>query len=64
MAANIPKVVQFAYCDLKIDNVKNKWSAKCNHCGETLTETRGTTSGIVKHLTRRHSTVYDDYEKS
>ena len=35
MAARIPKVIQFAYSDLLIDNVKNKWSAKCNHCGET-----------------------------
>ena len=47
MAAQIPKVVQFAYSDLKIDNVKNKWSEKCNHCGETLMETRSSTSGFV-----------------
>ena len=63
MAARIPKFVKFAYSDLKIDNAKNKWPAKYNHCGETLTEKRSTTSGFVKHLTRRHSTVYEDYEK-
>jgi len=63
MAANEPSVVKFAFYDFEILS-ERKWSAKCNHCNETICETRGTSSGFTKHLERKHATVYENYKKS
>ena len=63
MASKIPKVVTFGYDEFEVINDR-KWRAKCKHCGEKITETRGTSSGFTKHLERKHSSLYADYKKS
>lgn len=45
--AQIPSVVKFAFKDLKLLE-NDKWSAKCNTCGNVLIETRKTTSAFTK----------------
>ncbi len=66
-AYKTPSVVKCAYGDLQtVKNIaenKWKWSAKCNSCGEKLTETLGTTSGFIKHLYRKHEDVHENYKK-
>lgn len=63
MATREPNVVKFGFTEFKLVN-ERKWSAKCNHCNEVITESRGTSSGFTKHLERKHTTVYDGYKKS
>jgi glutaredoxin 2 len=60
----IPKVIQFALSEFKVDIAENKWTAKRNICGEKRTKTRGTTTGFTKNFSRRHSYVYEAYAKS
>jgi len=55
--------VRFAFTDFEIKSDK-KWSAKCKHCCETITETCGTSSGFVKHVERKHAAVLESYNKS
>jgi hypothetical protein len=63
MATQQPGVVKFAFSDFTLINGK-KWSAKCLHCSEKITETRGTSSGFTKHLERKHAAVHANYKKS
>lgn len=55
MATNEPSILKFAFTDFKIIN-ERKWSAKCKHCREIISETRGTSSGFKKHLDIKHET--------
>lgn len=61
--SNPPGIVKYAYCKFEVFSDK-KWRAKCNFCSETITETRGTSSGFSKHLERRHTTEYSKYKSA
>lgn len=45
-----PEVVKFAYNDFVVDIDGNKWKAKCCKCKDTITETRGTTTGFTRFV--------------
>lgn len=60
-ATNPPGIVKYAYCKFEVVNDK-KWRAKCSVCSETITETRGTSSGFSKHLERRHPKEFAKYK--
>jgi BED zinc finger len=62
-STTVPAVVKFGYNNFRICNEK-KWSAKCNYCSVTITETRGTSSGFTKHLERQHKKEYSQYKQS
>ncbi len=71
MAGEIPGVIKFAYTDFKIFNDKNclRWSAVCKFCAASkkdklITDTKGVTSGFIKHLQNKHYTDYQSYEQS
>ena len=42
----VPFVIKFAFSEFKVDG--DKWSAKCNKCNTSLTETKTVTSGFTK----------------
>jgi len=62
MASKPPSVVKFGYEEFQIISDR-KWCAKCKHCGEKITETRGTSSGFTKHMERKHAALFEDYKK-
>jgi len=53
MASKPPSVVKFGYDEFEIIS-NRKWCAKCNHRGEKITETRGTSSSFTKHMEWKH----------
>lgn len=61
--ATTSAVVKFAFVDLKFLK-ENKWQANCKRCQKCITETRGVSSGFVKHLRSQHISVYNDFQKS
>lgn len=44
-----PEVVKFAFKEFIVDSKENKWKAKCTTCNESITETRGTTTGFARY---------------
>ena len=57
----VPSIVKFAYSDFITS--ERKWTAKCQHCSEKITETRGTSSGFVRHIERKHAVIYSKYKE-
>jgi hypothetical protein len=46
--SSVSAVVRFAYKNFQLIE-GNKWRAACCHCGESIKESRGTTSGFNKY---------------
>jgi hypothetical protein len=48
MASVIPAVIKFAFIEFNVDDVKDKWSAKCKLCRTVLLEKKGNDVGIYE----------------
>jgi hypothetical protein len=53
-----PEVIKFAYTNFVTDTKDNKWKANCCTCNESITETRGTTTGFARYALQYTTLIY------
>lgn len=59
-----PRVVTFGFKNFKIvEKDDNKWQAECRSCRSVIVESRGTTSGFVRHIQRKHTEQFKKYQE-
>ena len=59
---DLPIVIKEFYSRLSINIEKNKWTATCQLCSLSITDTYKTTSNFIKHLKNKYRSKYDQWK--